>query len=175
MKLLLSLLLFFSFFKESFAQDSLYANEIDKIVFSIEDRIKQPNPKLFTVNVFFNDWHEQYIIDTLSRNLLRVKFYKGGIDTLPIHHAFEEPFFTIDTFFQSISFYYTDNSLIKIFDCIYQDSYYPKDGSFLAKTKQGWKTDYLDPVLKMYSILSNRFTRKYKELFGSETRFKINY
>ena len=124
---------------------------------------------MFIRNVQFEDWYEEYIVDTVNKNLLRVKFYRIMIDTLPIHHAFVEPFFTISTSIQSYSFYYNENQLIEICDNMDHANYYTKDKDFIAKDKNGWRTinesdrDYL--YFKIYWFYSNRFIKHFRHLF----------
>ena len=126
---------------------------------------------MFIRNVQFENWYEEYIIDTVNKNLLRVKFYRIMIDTLPIHHAFVEPFFTISTSIESYSFYYKENQLIKVCDNIEHANYYTKGKDFITNDKNSWRWRAMSEsssehlYFKIFWFYNNRFTKHFYYLF----------
>jgi hypothetical protein len=171
LKSIFPILIFLFLSRQTYSQDSLYASEIESTVCSIEAKIIGLGQHMFIRNVQIEDWYEEYIVDTVNKNLLRVKFYRIMIDTLPIHHAFVEPFFTINTSIQSYSFYYKENQLIKVCDNIEHASYYTKDKDFITNDKNSWRWRAMSEsgsenlYFKTFWFYSNRFIKHFRHLF----------
>ena len=127
---------------------------------------------MFIRNIQFNDWYEEYIVDTVSKNLLRVRFYRSQIDTLLAGHP--DPItgkwpIVINDFVQSYTFYYKENQLIKICDNIGHADYYTMDKDFITNDKNSWRTigeldrDYV--YFKAFWFYNNRFVKHFLHLF----------
>ena len=84
LKSTLLILILLNLSSKSYCQDSLFASKVDSMVRLTEDKIINLGQHMFIRNKIVDLWHQEYIIDTINKKLLRVRTYFQICDTFVV-------------------------------------------------------------------------------------------